>query len=103
MKLGEVSVHPGDLIIADENGICVVPSNRMEEVLHFSQLFKSIEDKIVEEVQNGADPVTAHENVRYDLMTKAGYEVNQRVRLTAGLTDNKLCQKNQFMFVGSIA
>ena len=48
----------------------------MEEVLHFSQLFKSIEDKIVEEVQNGADPVTAHENVRYDLMTKAGYEVN---------------------------
>ena len=48
----------------------------MEEVLHFSQLFKSIEDKIVEEVQNGADPVTAHENVRYDLMTKAGYESN---------------------------
>ena len=76
VKLGEVSVHPGDLIIADENGICVVPSNRMEEVLHFSQLFKSIEDKIVQEVQNGADPVTAHENVRYDLMTKAGHEVN---------------------------
>ena len=76
MKLGEVSVHPGDLIIADENGSCVVPRDRVEDVLRFSQLFKSIEDKIVEEVQNGADPVTAHEEVRYDLMTKAGYELN---------------------------
>ena len=76
VKLGEVSVYPGDLIVADENGICVVPSDRMEEVLRFSQLFKSIEDKIIEEVKNGADPVTAHESVRYDLMTKAGYESN---------------------------
>ena len=74
IQLGDVSVYPGDLIIADENGICVVPSNRMEEVLSFSQLFKSIEEKIIEEVQNGADPVKAHEKVRYDLMTKAGYD-----------------------------
>ena len=42
--------------------------------MQLSQLFKSIEDKIIEEIQNGADPVTAHESVRYDLMTKAGYE-----------------------------
>ena len=69
-------MHPGDLIVADENGICVVPSNRMEEVFGFAQLFKSIEEKIIEEVQNGADPVKAHEEVRYDLMTKAGYESN---------------------------
>ena len=67
-------MHPGDLVIADENGICVVPRNRMEEVLGFAQLFKSIEDRIIEEVQDGVDPVTAHEKVRYDLMTKAGYE-----------------------------
>jgi regulator of RNase E activity RraA len=76
VKLGGVSVHPGDLIVADENGICVVLSNLMEEVLRFAQLFKSIEEKIIEEVQNGADPVKAHERVRYDLMTKAGYEPN---------------------------
>ena len=48
----------------------------MEEVLRFAQLFKSIEDKIIEKVQNGADPVKAHEGVRYDLMTKAGYKPN---------------------------
>lgn len=74
VELGGVPVHPGDLVIADENGICVVPRNRMEEVLGFAQLFKSIEDRIIEEVQDGVDPVTAHEKVRYDLMTKAGYE-----------------------------
>ena len=74
VKLGGVSVRPGDLIVADENGICVVPSNRMAEVLGFAQLFKSIEERIIEEVQNGTDPVEAHEKVRYDLMTKAGYD-----------------------------
>ena len=69
-------MRPGDLIVADENGICVVPTDRLEEVLGFAQLFKSIEDKIIEEVRSGVDAVTAHENVRYDLMTKAGYEPN---------------------------
>jgi regulator of RNase E activity RraA len=76
VQLGGVPVRPGDLIVADENGICVVPTDRLEEVLGFAQLFKSIEDKIIEEVRSGVDAVTAHENVRYDLMTKAGYEPN---------------------------
>ena len=48
----------------------------MEEVLGYAQLFKSIEDQIIEAVRGGIDPVTAHEEVRYDMMTKAGYRPN---------------------------
>ena len=36
--------------------------------------FASIEDTVVEAVRGGADPVQAHQRVRYDMMTKAGYK-----------------------------
>jgi 4-hydroxy-4-methyl-2-oxoglutarate aldolase len=74
VQLGGVPVRPGDLIMADENGVCVVPKDRMVEVLEFAKLFKSIEDTVVEAVRGGADPVEAHQRVRYDMMTKAGYK-----------------------------
>jgi regulator of RNase E activity RraA len=74
VQLGGVPVRPGDLIMADENGVCVVPKDSMAEVLEFARLFKSIEDTVVEAVRGGADPVEAHQRVRYDMMTKAGYK-----------------------------
>ena len=74
VQLGGVTVRPGDLIMADENGVCVVPKDKMTEVLEFAKLFKSIEDSVIEAVRGGADPVVAHERVRYDMMTKAGYK-----------------------------
>ncbi|MEW6688115.1 MAG: hypothetical protein AB1452_03380 [Pseudomonadota bacterium] len=74
VQLGGVPVRPGDLIMADENGVCVVPRERLAEVLGYAQLFKSIEDGIVEAVRSGVDPVAAHDRVRYDMMTRAGYK-----------------------------
>ena len=74
VQLGGVPVRPGDLIMADENGVCVVPGDKLAEVLEFAKLFKSIEDTVVEAVRSGADPVEAHQRVRYDMMTKAGYK-----------------------------
>jgi 4-hydroxy-4-methyl-2-oxoglutarate aldolase len=73
VQLGGVPVRPGDLIMADENGVCVVPKDKMAEVLELAKLFKSIEDSIVEAVRSGIDPVVAHDRVRYDMMTRAGY------------------------------
>jgi 4-hydroxy-4-methyl-2-oxoglutarate aldolase len=74
VQLGGVPVRPGDLVMADENGVCVVPQEKAAEVLAFAKLFKSIEDTVVEAVRGGADPVEAHQRVRYDMMTKAGYK-----------------------------
>ena len=76
IQLGGIPVKPGDLIVADDNGICVVPRERMEEVLGLAQFFKSVEERIIEAIRTGVDPVVAHEKVRYDIMTKAGYEPN---------------------------
>ena len=74
VQLGGVPVRPGDLIMADENGVCVVPKDRMAEVLEHAELFKSIEDSVIEAVRSGVDPVAAHDRVRYDMMTAAGYK-----------------------------
>ncbi len=74
VQLGGVTVRPGDLIVADENGICVVPKDKITEVLEFAKLFKSIEDHVIEAVRSGVDPVVAHDRVRYDMMTRAGYK-----------------------------
>ena len=74
VQLGGVTVRPGDLIVADENGICIVPKDKMVEVLAFAKLFKSIEDHVIEAVRSGVDPVVAHDRVRYDMMTRAGYK-----------------------------
>ena len=74
VQLGGVTVRPGDLVMADENGVCVVPKDKMTEVLEFARLFKSIEDSVIEAVRGGTDPVVAHERVRYDMMTRAGYK-----------------------------
>ncbi|MBL8377234.1 MAG: hypothetical protein JNM79_05165 [Burkholderiales bacterium] len=74
VQLGGVTVNPGDLIMADENGICVVPKGKMAEVLEFARLFKNIEDSVIEAVRSGTDPVLAHDRVRYDMMTAAGHK-----------------------------
>jgi len=72
VQLGGVPVRQGDLIMADDNGVCVVPKEHIAEVLKYAKLFKSIEDAIVEEVRKGVDPVEAHDKVRYDMMTNEG-------------------------------
>ena len=72
VRLGGVPVDPGDIIAADENGVCVVPLARAAEVLEHATLFKNIEEGIIEAVRQGVDPVEAHDRVRYDMMTKAG-------------------------------
>ena len=40
VQLAGVAVAPGDLIMADDNGVCVVPKAQMAEVLKFAKLFK---------------------------------------------------------------
>ena len=71
VQLGGYRVRPGDLICADDSGTLIVPQEHLEEVLHWSKVFKDVEDSIIKRVKRGEDPIEAHEAVRYDMMTKA--------------------------------
>ena len=47
------------------------PQEHLEDVLHWSKVFKDVEDNIIKRVKRGEDPIEAHEAVRYDMMTKS--------------------------------
>jgi len=68
VQLGGVRVRPGDLIMADDNGVLVVPIEHVKEVLEFAQHVKATEEKVIAAVRGGMDPVEAHEKVKYDSM-----------------------------------
>lgn len=70
VQLGGYKVRPGDLVCADDSGTVIVPFEHLEDVLHWSKIFKGVEDDIITRVKRGEDPIEAHEKVRYDMMTK---------------------------------
>jgi hypothetical protein len=68
IELGGVRVRPGDLIMGDDNGVLVIPVERVKEVLDFAQQVKATEDRVIAAVRAGVDPIEAHEKVKYDQM-----------------------------------
>ncbi len=70
IELGGIKVRPGDLIMADDNGVLVIPIERAGEVLAFAQQVKATEEKVIAAVRAGVDPIEAHEKVKYDQMLK---------------------------------
>jgi len=70
VKLGGVTVHPGDLIVGDENGVLVIPAAKINEVLVLAQKLKGVEDSVIAAVRRGEDPIEAHHKVSYDSMLK---------------------------------
>ncbi|MEO8134696.1 MAG: RraA family protein, partial [Betaproteobacteria bacterium] len=72
IELGGTRVRPGDLVMGDENGVLVIPFERVADVLAFAQHVKAVEEKVIAAVRAGMDPIEAHEKVKYDQMLKPG-------------------------------
>ena len=53
-------------MIADDNGVAIVPQDRLDEVLRTAQVCLADEEKIRDWIAQGVDPVEAHERVHYD-------------------------------------
>lgn len=53
ISAGEVIVRPGDLILGDDDGIVVVPLERMQEILEKSDARVAKEDKTLEQIRAG--------------------------------------------------
>ncbi len=50
---GGVVVNPGDMIIADENGITTVPGNQLEEILKLAKEQAEREESTRKEIAKG--------------------------------------------------
>jgi 4-hydroxy-4-methyl-2-oxoglutarate aldolase len=71
VEICDVQVNPGDLIMADQSGVLVIPKNRAEEVLALAQEIIAAEDKIVEAVKKGATLKDARVQFKYDALQRS--------------------------------
>ncbi|MBM7649686.1 RraA family protein [Bacillus ectoiniformans] len=53
ISIGGMVIHPGDLIVGDEDGLVVVPIDEAEEVLKKAQKMARNEEKIFESIEKG--------------------------------------------------
>ncbi|MGI6084780.1 MAG: RraA family protein [Acetivibrionales bacterium] len=53
VQIRNVQVNPGDLVMADINGVAVIPKDRAEEVLKVAMEIKQFEENMIEEIKQG--------------------------------------------------
>jgi 4-hydroxy-4-methyl-2-oxoglutarate aldolase len=51
--IGDVTVHPGDLVVGDRDGVVVIPSEEVHSTLDASQKREAKEDQIMKELAAG--------------------------------------------------
>ena len=68
IQLGGVQVNPGDIVMADVNGVVVVPQDRVEDVLQAALEICARETAIVEELKAGISFAEVDEKSGYDKM-----------------------------------
>lgn len=71
VQLAGVPVRAGDLVVADDNGVVVVPQEHVADVLKIAQECAETEERVKDWIAQGMNPITAHERVQYDRMTSA--------------------------------
>ena len=58
VQCGGAIVHPGDWVVGDEDGVVVVPQDRLESVIEAAKRLAVVEKKIEDEVAKGKDLAT---------------------------------------------
>ncbi len=72
VSLGEVRVHPGDLLVGDADGMLVIPQDREEEVLTIAKEVEEAEERIREAIAGGMRLDEARVKFRYFQLQRRG-------------------------------
>jgi len=63
-------VCSGWICAADANGVIFFPNERVEEIFAFAYRVVALEKKVVQQIQQGVDPIEAHKVMKYDTSRK---------------------------------
>jgi len=61
IRIGDVEIRPGDVLVGDADGVVCVPKDVREEVLLAAEETADTEDDVREAVRDGVDPLDAYE------------------------------------------
>ncbi|WOF22871.1 RraA family protein [Microbacterium betulae] len=67
-----VKIHPGDLVVGDDDGVVVIPRDAEEEVLRIAAEIDAREDRILEAVLGGATLAEARARQGYHTLQRRG-------------------------------
>ena len=70
IRLGDVQVRPGDLLVGDINGVVVIPPEKVEEILTEAEMIMEKEENIKKDILSGLDIMEVDKKHNYEQMLK---------------------------------
>jgi regulator of RNase E activity RraA len=70
IRMGDVQVRPGDILVADINGVVVIPVEKLDEVLEAAEQVFQKETAMVQELRRGVPILEVDQKYGYEAMLK---------------------------------
>lgn len=70
VSICNVVVAPGDLIMADQSGVLVIPKDKLDEVLKTALVIEEAETRILEAIKSGSSLYDARQKFKYDSLQR---------------------------------
>lgn len=70
IQIGGVQVRPGDVVVADANGITVIPLGKLDEVLGEAEKMLQKEEQMIADIEKGLSMMEVDQKYRYEQMLK---------------------------------
>jgi 4-hydroxy-4-methyl-2-oxoglutarate aldolase len=70
IRIGDVQVRPGDIVMADINGVVIIPVEKLDEVLEAAEEILQKEEAMVEELRKGVPVLEVDQKYAYEAMLK---------------------------------
>lgn len=72
IQFGGVQVRPGDYVLADANGVTVIPYERVEDVVAEAEALLAREEEMIAEIKRGASMLDVERKFGYERMLEKG-------------------------------
>ena len=70
IRLGDVQVRPGDILVGDVNGVVVLPEEKVDEVLSAAEMILEKEEQMKADILAGMDILEVDSKYNYEQMLK---------------------------------
>jgi 4-hydroxy-4-methyl-2-oxoglutarate aldolase len=71
IRLGDVQVRPGDVVVADINGVVILPAEKVSEIIEAAEQLASKEAAMVEALRRGESITEVDRRFNYEQMLNA--------------------------------